>query len=59
MDLVVRVKRFPRPGETITREEISEHTGGKGSDQASAAVRAAPTALIASFGSDSFGRTMR
>ncbi len=39
MDLVVRVKRHPLPGETLLGSDYETHHGGKGANQAVAAVR--------------------
>ena len=38
-DLVVRVRRFPRAGETIEGEGFARYPGGKGANQAYAAAR--------------------
>lgn len=56
MDLIVSVRRFPRPGETVTEGSLARAPGGKGTNQAVAAARAgAGTALVASVGRDAFG----
>jgi ribokinase len=39
IDLVARVERLPRPGETLTDAELARHPGGKGANQAVAAAR--------------------
>lgn len=39
MDLVVKVKRHPVPGETLLGSDYETHHGGKGANQAVAAVR--------------------
>jgi len=39
MDLVLRVPRFPNPGETISSTEVATYSGGKGANQAVAAAR--------------------
>jgi ribokinase len=55
-DMVVRVKRFPVPGETVHGEEFSIHPGGKGANQAIAAVRlGGEVAFVARLGNDAFG----
>ncbi len=41
MDLVVRVPRMPRPGETVLGGTFLTNLGGKGANQAVAAARAA------------------
>ncbi len=55
-DLVVRVPKLPRPGETITGEQFQIVAGGKGANQAVAAARAgARVTFVANIGQDSFG----
>jgi ribokinase len=55
-DLVIRVPRLPRPGETVTGGEFRIVAGGKGANQAVAASRAgARVAFIACIGRDHFG----
>lgn len=55
LDLVARVARLPRPGETIAGESFAAHPGGKGANQALAARRAgAVVALIGAVGNDAF-----
>ena len=39
MDLVVRVSRLPRPGETVVGRDFVQVPGGKGANQAVAAAR--------------------
>jgi ribokinase len=59
VDHVVRVGAFPRPGETVVGRGYQVGPGGKGSNQALAAVRAgADTAFVACVGNDDFGRQM-
>jgi len=56
-DLVVRVPRFPAPGETLTGTSFSRFPGGKGANQAYAAARMGETpALIGQVGDDDLGR---
>ncbi|GIW25362.1 MAG: ribokinase [Meiothermus sp.] len=74
MDLVVRVKRHPLPGETLLGSDYETHYGGKGANQAVAAARmlkrttskasAAPTQgigvrMIGRVGQDEFGSQLR
>lgn len=59
LDRTIRVKKMPRPGETITTREIFSAGGGKGANQAVAARRSgAKTAFIGSVGSDAAGSQM-
>lgn len=57
-DLVIRVPRLPRPGETVLGGEFFQAAGGKGANQAVAAARLArdPVAFLAAMGDDAFGR---
>ena len=45
LDVVVRVERFPAPGETVVGDDLLEVVGGKGLNQAIPAARGALTAL--------------
>src|SRR2546422_6291408 len=55
-DLVIRVRRLPHPGETVTGGRFEIVAGGKGANQAVAAARAgARVTFIASVGCDPFG----
>lgn len=58
IDIVMPLGQFPKPGETVlcTADYLSR-AGGKGSNQAVAAVRAgAKVAFVGKVGDDSFGR---
>ncbi|MDF3024869.1 MAG: hypothetical protein K0R10_2230 [Alphaproteobacteria bacterium] len=58
VDLVMPVKEFPGPGETVpcTQDYISS-SGGKGANQAVAAMRAgAKVVMVGKVGDDAFGR---
>lgn len=59
-DLVIRVPRLPRPGETMLGGEFFQAAGGKGANQAVAAARLArePIAFVAAVGDDAFGRQL-
>ena len=58
VDLVVRVKSLPRPGETVLGPSYDVVAGGKGANQALAAARAgAKTAMVGAVGSDDFAKT--
>lgn len=53
IDIVARVARLPRPGETVTGAELNRFPGGKGANQALAARRlGADVQLIARVGDD-------
>jgi len=55
-DLVVRAPRFPRPGETISGEDLQVIPGGKGANQAVAAARlGAHVSMLGRVGRDNFG----
>ena len=55
LDLVARVERFPRPGETLAGSAFTASPGGKGANQALAAARAgAKVAMAGRVGRDSF-----
>ena len=58
-DLVIRGPRLPAPGETILGGTFAQHHGGKGANQAVAAVRLAAAGqvyFVAKVGDDAFGR---
>jgi ribokinase len=60
VDSVIRVERFPRPGETIVALGASEDLGGKGVNQAVVAARCgAPVRLVAPIGDDPLGERIR
>jgi ribokinase len=55
LDLVARVERLPRPGETLTDAEFFTSPGGKGANQAVAAARlGAHVRFVGAVGRDSF-----
>ncbi len=55
-DLVQRVERFPRPGETIVGSDLTIIPGGKGANQAYAAgVLGAEVQMLGQVGDDPFG----
>jgi ribokinase len=55
LDLVARVERLPRPGETVTDAEFLTAPGGKGANQAVAAARlGARVRFVGAVGRDSF-----
>ena len=55
LDLVARVRSFPRAGETVLGSDYEEVPGGKGLNQALGAVRRVPTSLVAAVGDDAVG----
>ena len=56
LDLVARVERLPRPGETLTDAEFLTAPGGKGANQAVAAARlGAHVRFVGAVGTDAFG----
>jgi ribokinase len=55
-DMVIRVSRIPKPGETILGGEFTMAPGGKGANQAVAAARAGGhVTFVARVGDDVFG----
>lgn len=53
LDVVFRVERLPRPGETVASLRVEEFPGGKGGNQAVASAKmGAATTLIAALGRD-------
>jgi ribokinase len=55
LDLVARVERLPRPGETVGARELARFPGGKGANQAVAAARlGARVRLVGAVGDDAF-----
>lgn len=59
-DFVLRVARFPVPGETITGQRFDLFPGGKGANQAYAAARlGANVSLIGQVGNDSQGAWLK
>lgn len=60
MDMVLRVQRLPRPGETVSGHGFETLPGGKGANQAVAAARlGAEVHFVGCVGSDVFGTQMR
>jgi ribokinase len=55
-DLVVCAPRFPKPGETISGEDLQVFPGGKGANQAVAAARlGTQVSMLGRVGRDNFG----
>lgn len=60
LDRTIRVKQMPKPGETMHTKEIFSAGGGKGANQAVAAIRSeAATNFIGAIGNDEAGEMMR
>ncbi len=60
VDLVTRVERHPRPGETVLGEGLQRLAGGKGANQAVAAAAAgADVAMVGCVGDDAGGSAYR
>jgi ribokinase len=60
MDLVVKTRRAPQAGETITGEHFATIPGGKGANQAAAIARlGGSVSMIGCVGEDAFGAQMR
>lgn len=60
IDLVARVERFPRPGETLIGRDFRRRPGGKGANQAvGAAAAGAAARLIGCVGDDDAGQVYR
>jgi ribokinase len=56
-DMIIRVPRIPRPGETVLGGEFAMAPGGKGANQAVAAARAGgAVTFVTRVGDDLFGR---
>lgn len=56
-DMIIKVERLPKPGETILGGEFSSNPGGKGANQATSAARAGgEVTFIARIGQDVFGQ---
>lgn len=59
IDHVIKVSDFPRPGQTITGLAYQQVYGGKGANQAIAAIKAGgKVTFISALGDDSAGQTM-
>jgi ribokinase len=57
IDLVMKMERLPKPGETVTEADFAQVFGGKGANQAVAAARAGgDVAFVGCVGDDAYGR---
>jgi ribokinase len=55
LDLVARLERLPRPGETLRSNRFDRYPGGKGANQAVAAARlGARVRMVGAVGTDAF-----
>ena len=55
-DMVIRLDRLPKPGETVIGGEFNMAAGGKGANQAVGAARAGGhVTMVACLGRDMFG----
>lgn len=60
LDYVIKLNRFPEPGETITGLDLMTYPGGKGLNQAVAAARAgAKVAMIGNLGNDAAAQVLK
>lgn len=58
-DFVLKVRRRPEPGETLTNASLTPHPGGKGANQAvAAALLGAKVTLLGCVGEDNFGKAL-
>ena len=56
-DMIIKIDRIPKPGETVIGGKFSTAAGGKGANQAVAAARAGgKVTFVARVGDDMFGR---
>lgn len=57
MDLVIKLEKFPKEGDTLFGDQINYYLGGKGANQAYALTRlGANTEMIGMVGNDNFGK---
>lgn len=60
MDIVMRTRRLPKPGETLIAQVFMTAHGGKGANQAVAAARlGARVSFVGAVGADAFGAIQR
>jgi ribokinase len=60
IDTVMRVDRFPQPGETIVARSVADDLGGKGANQAIVMARCGlDVRLVAAVGNDDAGQRIR
>ena len=60
VDTVIRLDRFPRPGETVVARGVADDLGGKGANQAVVFARCGQKVrLVAALGADAVGERIR
>ncbi len=59
MDLVVKVERMPKAGDTVLGTDVENFAGGKGANQAVAAAKAGGSvSMMAKLGNDAYGKEL-
>ncbi|HPJ88055.1 MAG TPA: ribokinase [Thermotogota bacterium] len=59
MDLVMKVRNFPKPGETVMTDNFNTYPGGKGGNQAVAAAKnGASVKMLTKLGDDEFSKIL-
>jgi len=59
MDLVMALKAFPKPGETVTTDNFNTYPGGKGGNQAVAAAKnGANVKMLTNLSDDDYSQTL-
>ena len=59
MDLVVKVERMPKAGDTVLGTDVENFAGGKGANQAVAAAKTGGSvSMMAKLGNDSYGKEL-
>lgn len=59
MDLVMRITKFPKPGETVTTDNFNTYPGGKGGNQAVAAAKNGTNVkMMTKLSDDHFSKTL-
>lgn len=60
LDMIIRIARFPRPGETLAALSAADDLGGKGANQAVVIARCGElVGLAAAIGADALGEKIR
>ena len=59
MDLVMNLKSFPKPGETVITDNFNTYPGGKGGNQAVAAAKSgAKVKMMTRLSDDDFSQSL-